>query len=381
MTRIRTTHTGSLPRPRDLSELLIAKDREGAQSDLAEPVRTAVRDAVAQQAEAGIDVVSDGEMGKVSYATYVTERLSGFEGESEFVSRRRPEMEAHPDFAERWRALVGKVNPRFPACVGPVQVKDRAAVAVDIANLKDAAAAAGVSRDDRLFMTAASPGVIAHFFANKHYSSRETFLTALAEAMRFEYEAITSAGITLQIDCPDLAMSRHSVFADSSLEEFRREIALNVEALNHAVSAIPAERMRMHICWGNYDGPHDYDVPLRDIVDVILKAKPSGLVLESSNPRHGHEWRVWEDRRLPEGKYIVAGVVETTNNFVEHPEVVAQRLVNFGRVVGRDALMAGSDCGFGTVVADVSLVAPTIVWAKLRALHDGAALASRELER
>jgi 5-methyltetrahydropteroyltriglutamate--homocysteine methyltransferase len=374
MARIRTTHTGSLPRPGDLADILTAHDRGEEAPELEARVRRAVADVVRAQSDAGIDVLNDGEMGKIGYATYVKERLTGFGGESHWAARRRPELEDHPDWAERWAARLDRRAITAPSCTDDVRLADADAVLRDIATLKDAAATAGVSHD-RLFMSAASPGVIAHFFGNEHYPSREAFLGALAEAMRSEYEAIAAAGITLQLDCPDLAMSRHSVFADLTLDEFRREAALSVEALNHAVAGIPAERMRLHVCWGNYEGPHDHDVALRDIVDVVLRAKPAGISIEGCNPRHGHEWRVWEDVPLPDGRYLVPGVIDSTNNYVEHPELVAQRLLSYARIVGPDRVVGGSDCGFGTF-ATTATVVPSITWAKLRSLVDGARLAT-----
>ncbi len=374
-----TTHTGSLPRPSRLAQLLIARDRGDERAGLEDAVQEAVMDVVRRQVEVGLDLVSDGEMGKVGYAWYVRDRLTGFDGEADWPGRRRPEMDAHPDFAERWEAQLDRGSLTAPACNGEVRVKDAEAVHRDIALLKAAAARAGVALD-RLFMTAASPGVISHFFTNQYYRSREAYLVALAEAMRPEYEAIAAAGIVLQIDCPDLAMSRHSVFADRTLDDFRREAELSVEALNHAVAKIPADRMRMHVCWGNYEGPHDYDVPLRDVVDVILRAKPAGIAIEAANPRHGHEWRVWEEVRLPEDRYLIPGVIDSTNNYVEHPELVAQRLLNYCRVVGPDRVVGGSDCGFGTFAGRHTVV-PTVTWAKLRSLVQGAELAARELAR
>lgn len=379
MARIRTTHTGSLPRPPDLVESLVAKERGETAAGLETRVRSAVAEIVRRQAEIGLDLVNDGEMGKIGFAMYVKDRLAGFEGETRWVGQRRPEMEDHPDFAERWRATVNTTIMSPPACSGDIRLKSVEDVQRDLANLKEAAAAAGVG-EDRLFMTAPSPGVISHFFANLHYPNREAYLAALAEAMRTEYETIAQSGILLQIDCPDLAMSRHSMFSDLSVEEFRREAATNVEALNHAVSGIPAESMRMHVCWGNYEGPHDHDVELRQIVDVVLRAKPAGISLEACNPRHGHEWRVFEEVRLPEGRYLVPGVVDSTNNYVEHPELVAQRLLNYARVVGAGSVIGGTDCGFATV-ATMSVVAPTIAWSKLGSLVEGARLASEELGR
>src|SRR5215471_15330022 len=377
MARIRTTHTGSLPRPGDLADLLTAHDGGEAVPELATRVREAVNDVVRRQSDVGIDVLNDGEMGKIGYATYVKERLTGFGGESQWASRRRPELEDHPDWAERWAARLDRRAITAPSCTGDVRLADPGAVLRDIATLKDAATAAGISHD-RLFMSAASPGVIAHFFGNEHYPTREAFLAALADAMRHEYEAIAAAGITLQVDCPDLAMSRHSVFAELTVEEFRREASLSVDARNHAVARIPAERMRLHLCWGNYEGPHDHDVALRDIVDVVLRAKPAGISIESCNPRHGHEWQVWERVSLPDDRYLVPGVIDSTNNYVEHPELVAQRLLNFARVVGPERVVGGSDCGFGTF-ATTATVVPTVTWSKLRSLVDGARLASEAL--
>ncbi len=377
MSRIRTTHTGSLPRPEDLARLLDAADQGQDAPGLDARVAAAVADVVAREAGTRLGLVNDGEMGKIGYATYVKERLTGFEGESTFAARRRSDLEEHPDFLERWAARLDRGAIPAPACTGGVRLRDGDAVHREIATLQAAAADAGVP-GERLFMTAASPGVISHFFDNSHYPSREAYLAALADAMRAEYEAIAGAGITLQVDCPDLAMSRHSVFADLTLEEFRRQAALNVEALNHAVERIPPERMRLHLCWGNYEGPHDRDVPLKDIVDVVLRARPAGISVEACNPRHGHEWRVWEDVALPDGRYLVPGVVDSTNNYVEHPELVAQRLLNYARIVGPDRVIGGSDCGFGTF-AHTSTVVPTVTWAKLRSLVEGADLASREL--
>ena len=377
MGRIRTTHTGSLPRPADLAGLLTAHDRGERAPGLETRVRAAVEDVLRLQADAGLDLVNDGEMGKIGYATYVKERLTGFNGESRWATRRRPELEDHPDWAERWAARLDRGAIAAPACSGDVRLADPDAVLRDIATLKAAANAAGVSHD-RLFMSAASPGVIAHFFGNEHYATREAFLAALADAMRSEYEAIAAGGIMLQVDCPDLAMSRHSVFAGLTLEEFRREATLSVEALNHAVASIPADRMRLHVCWGNYEGPHDHDVPLRDIVDVVLRARPAGISIEGCNPRHGHEWRVWEDVPLPEDRYLVPGVIDSTNNYVEHPELVAQRLLSYARIVGPDRVIGGSDCGFGTF-ATTATVVPSVTWSKLRSLVDGARLASGTL--
>lgn len=377
MARIRTTHTGSLPRPADLAGLLHRHDRGEEAPGLQERARAAVAEIVRRQADVGLDLVNDGEQGKIGYSTYVRERLTGFEGDSEQPARLQQEFEDHPDFAERMAARRTAIST--PACTGEVRVRDHDAARRDVANLTAAAKAAGVT-PDRLFLTAASPGVISMFFANHYYPTREAFLTAVAEAMRDEYRAITDAGITLQLDCPDLAAGRHALFSHMSLEEFRREAALNVEALNHAVRDVPAERLRLHVCWGNYDGPHDHDVPLRDIVDLILRAKPAGISLEAANPRHGHEWRVWADVSVPDGRYLIPGVVESTNNFVEHAELVAERLLRYARVVGPERVVAGSDCGFATF-AGMGAVVPSVAWSKLASLVEGARIASMELGR
>lgn len=375
--RIGTTHTGSLPRSADLADMLIKRDRGEVVPEFNDRVRAAVTETVKRQAELGLGMINDGEQSKIGYAMYVKDRLTGFDGEAQWLGRRRPEMDAHPDFAERWQATTDGNVLRAPACSGPIRAKSPDDVRSDIANLKASADVAGVPTN-RLFMTAASPGVISHFFANQYYPTREAFLGALADAMRAEYETIVDSGILLQIDCPDLAMSRHSVFADLTVEEFRHQAALNIEALNHAVERIPAERMRMHVCWGNYEGPHDYDVALKDIVDVVLRAKPAGISLEACNPRHGHEWQVWESVPLPDGKYLVPGVIDSTSNYVEHPELVAQRLLNFARLVGPECVVAGGDCGFGTL-GKTANVAPSITWSKFRSLVEGADLASKEL--
>lgn len=377
MSRILTTHTGSLPRPDDLAQMIFDRDDGGTVEGIEERVRRAVRDIVAEQVEAGVDLVNDGEQGKVGYSTYVKDRLTGFDGEAERPAVRRPEMEEHPDFAQRWATQLGAVRLRAPACTGEIRLRDPDAVHRDIDNLRAAAKEAGVE-GGRLFMSAASPGVVSHFFANHHYPGREAFLAAIAGAMREEYRAIVEAGITLQLDCPDLAMSRHSMFADRTVEEFRTEVQLGVEALNHALDGLPPERLRMHVCWGNYEGPHTHDVELRDIVDIVLRARPNGISVEACNPRHAHEWQVFEDVELPEGKYLIPGVIDSTNNYVEHPDAVAQRLVRYADVVGAERVVGGSDCGFGTFTG-MATVAPSITWAKLRSLAEGARRASATL--
>jgi 5-methyltetrahydropteroyltriglutamate--homocysteine methyltransferase len=354
---------------------MIVRHEQGDEpAGMAERVAAAVDEALRLQLQAGLDVVNDGEQGKAGYSTYVKDRLTGFEGASKLLGG-LPELEDHPDYAERFAAFSREMTVVTPACTGPVRLRDPDAVQRDIGNLLAAAKKAGVEKD-RLFMTAASPGVIAFFFDNQFYANREEYLADIAAAMRPEYEAIAQAGIRLQLDCPDLAMAHHTIFASSGLEEFRRQIALNVDALNDATRTISPERMRMHVCWGNYEAPHTHDVALGDIADIVLGARPAGLSIEASNPRHGHEWRVFEDIRLPEGKYLIPGVIDTTTNFVEHPDLVAQRIDRYASTVGAERVMAGTDCGFGTFVG-LAQVAPTIAWAKLRSLVEGAQVASR----
>jgi len=282
-------------------------------------------------------------------------------------------MEDHPEWAKRWLEMVGRAALKRPACNGPVALADPEAVERDIAALKAAA-----SESDQLFMSAASPGVIAVFFGNDYYPSHEAFVAALADAMRHEYRTIIDAGITLQVDCPDLAMSRHSSFADKSVEEFRRALRVNIEALNSALTGVPPQRVRIHVCWGNYAGPHTYDIPLCEIVEILFEANAAGLSVEGANPRHAHEFAVFDEVKLPDGKYLIPGVVDSTTNYVEHPELVAQRIVNYAQRVGRDNVMAGSDCGFATS-APMEMVVPSVVWAKLKAMAEGAAIASSRL--
>jgi 5-methyltetrahydropteroyltriglutamate--homocysteine methyltransferase len=351
--------------------MLVARDAGEHVAGFEDAVSAAVNDVVVRQAAVGIDVMGDGEQGKQGYSTYVQDRLTGFEGESSGFGD-LPELRDHPDYGPLMAGLLQSVHISTPACVAPIRLKDASAVKRDVDRLLSAADAAGVPHD-RLFMTAASPGVIAFFFADLHYGDREAYLGAIAEAMRPEYESIVEAGIGLQLDCPDLAMARHLQFADLGLEQFRREIALNVEALDTAVRSLPAERLRMHVCWGNYEGPHHHDVSLYDIVDVVLGVKPNGISVEASNPRHGHEWRVFEDVTLPDGKYLIPGVVDSTSNFIEHPALVAQRLERYVSLLGADRVMAGTDCGFGTFVG-LAQVAPSIAWAKLLTMVQGAAL-------
>ena len=367
---ILTTHTGSLPRPPELLDALQCRDRgEGDGERLDEQVRAAVADVVRRQADAGVSVVNDGEAGKIGYATYVKERLDGFGGEAGMAGL-LADMAEFPDYMRR---VVSGVDFAMPACVGPVSYRGLNAVRADIANLQ--AALDGADVEDA-FLSAASPGVIAVFLQNQHYPSHEEYVFALADAMKVEYDEIHRAGIVLQLDCPDLAMSGHML--GESLDDFRARARVNVEALAHATRDIPPDAMRMHLCWGNYEGPHHHDVALRDIIDIAFEARPAAISFEAANPRHEHEWTVFEDIELPEGKVIIPGVLDSTTNFIEHPKLVAQRLVRYGKLVGPENVMAGSDCGFATFASFLT-VDPGITWAKLRAMAEGAALASREL--
>ena len=372
--RFLTTHTGSLPRPEDLIRTMFAKE-EGVPVDavaLTARIRAAVAEAVGKQAAAGIAVVNDGEMSKPSYATYVKDRLTGFGGASHPLQYQ--DLVDFPGMARRVFGDPGRARRKTPACTGPIAVRDPAAASADADALR--AALAGVTAEEG-FMSAASPGVISLFFKNEHYPSHETYLFAIAEAMRHEYEAVARAGFVLQIDCPDLAMGRHIQYAGLSTEEFRKAARLHIEALNHALANVPADQARVHLCWGNYEGPHHYDVPLADILDVVFTARPNGISFEASNPRHAHEWRVFERIKPPAGKVLIPGVIDSTTNFIEHPELVSERIGRYATLLGRDNVIAGTDCGFGTWVGQ-SAVDPDIVWAKLAALAEGARLASRE---
>jgi 5-methyltetrahydropteroyltriglutamate--homocysteine methyltransferase len=371
--RFLTTHTGSLPRPPELVQLLAARERGEIGADaLAGPVEQAVRNIVGRQVQAGVDVVNDGEMGKPSYSGYVRDRLTGFEGEGEQVPI--ADFMQYPSYAERWVRENASEAGQFlsqPACVADIRVKDPDAVHRDIANLRKALE---LVTAEEAFMTAAAPGVVGVFFANRHYPSREAYLGAIGDAMRHEYEAIVDAGFLLQLDCPELALGRHIQFADLTLDEFRREARASVQALNDATANIDPDRMRMHLCWGNYEGPHHLDVELKDIIDIVLEARPNGISIEACNPRHEHEWAVFEDVRLPDGKLLIPGVIDSTNNYIEHPELIAQRLLRYARLVGRENVIAGSDCGFATAAGILS-VDPAITWAKFESMREGARLA------
>ena len=374
--RILTTHTGSLPRSPNLQELLREREeRRELDSGLFDAeVRRAVADVTAKQQETGIDVVNDGEQGRGQYATYVKERLTGFEGERAVRTRPRLDDTDFPEFAATQTHLSSRSMPQ-PACTGPISWKDWAAAQRDIDTFKQVSANIPV---EEVFMTAASPGVIANFLPNEYYPTEEAYLYGLAEVMKDEYNAIVNAGLVLQIDCPDLAMTRVSQFSHLSVDEFKKVVELHVEVINYALAGIDPERMRLHLCWGNTEGPHHHDIPLKEIVDLALKARPVGLSFEGANPRHAHEWKVWQDVRLPEGKVLIPGVLDTTTNFIEHPELVAQRIVNYANMVGRENVIAGSDCGFGTS-AWGRKVETNIVWAKLASMVEGARLASQEL--
>ena len=375
--RILTTHTGSLPRPKPLAEMLVGKDR-GEPYDvaaLAAAVRTAVKDIVRRQVETGIDIVDDGEMSKPGYSTYIADRLTGFDGHAP----RKPPLDTvgYPDFAAAMARMTGPQTLRRAVCVGPVSLRDRAPIDDDIANLSDAVEEAGAGA---AFMTTASPGLVSAFQPNDYYPSHDDYIEAVAAAMETEYAAIHRAGFALQLDCPDLAMAHHTGFQDLSEHDFLYRAERHVEALNHAVRKIPAKAMRLHICWGNYEGPHDHDIPLAKVAPILLNAKPAALVIEAANPRHEHEWSLWRQLKLPEDKVLIAGVIDTSTNYVEHPELVAERLQRFADVVGRERVVAGTDCGFGTF-AGFGKIDPAIAFKKLRALVEGAAIASERLWR
>jgi 5-methyltetrahydropteroyltriglutamate--homocysteine methyltransferase len=339
---------------------------------LAAGVRAAVADVVQQQRAIGIDVINDGEQGRSQYAAYVKERLTGFEGERLIRARPRLGDTDFPDYVATHQSSTAMPQP---ACTGPIAWRDKEAIQQDIANLK---AAVGVHQVEEVFMTAASPGVIANFLPNEYYPTEEAYLYALAQVMKDDYRAIVQAGLLLQIDCPDLAMTRVTQFADLSVDEFKDVVALHVDVLNSALEGLPPERLRLHLCWGNYEGPHHYDVPLREILPIVLKARPVGLSFEGANPRHAHEWKVWQEIRLPDEKVIIPGVLDSTTNFIEHPELVAERIVRYAEVVGRERVIAGTDCGFGTS-AWGRKVESKIAWAKLQSMVEGARLASKAL--
>jgi 5-methyltetrahydropteroyltriglutamate--homocysteine methyltransferase len=374
MARIATTHVGSLPRSQKVVDFLFARERGETYDEAAfdATMTEAVDATVARQVSVGIDIVSDGETSKISYATYVKDRYDGFAGDS---PRNAPaDLKMFPSFLDRLARSGGTPQYARPMCVGEVRSKGLGELEKDIANLKAAMTKHGVARG---FMNAASPGVISLFLPNRHYSTRDAYLAALADAMKAEYEAIVANGLDLQLDCPDLALSRHMLFATMSDDDFVKIAETHVAALNHALRDVPQEKVRVHICWGNYEGPHVCDIDMAKVLPVLMKARARYVLFETSNPRHGHEWAVFRDRRreIPEDRVLVPGVVDTTTNFVEHPELVAQRLERFTSVFGKERVIAGSDCGFGTF-AGFGAVDPEIAYAKLRTLRDGADIAA-----
>jgi len=372
--RILTTHTGSLPRTRKLVELLLANEKNPGRrhDELMAGVREAVADVVRKQVECGLDIINDGEQGRTDYTVHVLGRLSGFEGESA-----PPMGTGEPEFPELAEILKQFASPfqHRPACSGPVVWKDWPAAEADIRIAKEAVADA---KCVDVFMTSPSPGQIARYLKNRYYKTDEEYIFALADVMRREYKAIVEAGLILQLDCPDLAMLRHMVYPDLPLADYRKIIVTNVAALNHAVRDLPPERMRMHVCWGSTVAPHHTDVEFKDIVDIVLSGRPHAVSFPAANGRHQHEWKIWRDVKLPEGKMIIPGVIDSTVNTVEHPEVVADRIVNFANVVGRENVIAGVDCGFGTFAGRVQ-VDTKIVWMKLQSLAEGARWASKQL--
>jgi 5-methyltetrahydropteroyltriglutamate--homocysteine methyltransferase len=373
--RILTTHVGSLPRSEAVTEVLFGREREEERDQVkdAAVIADAVAEVVRRQVEIGLDVVSDGETSKISYATYVARRFAGFDGDTP----REPgqDLVEFPALLRKLAERGATAKYRRPRCVAAVKLKDTGPLETDIGNLKAATAAAAPTG---AFMNAASPGVIALFQPNDYYRAQGEYLEALAAALQSEYEAIVAAGIILQIDAPDLAMGRHTMYRHRTLEEFELLAARHIEVLNHALRNVPAERVRMHVCWGNYEGPHHHDVPMERLLPIVLKAKPQGLLFESANPRHAHEWSVFRKAKIPPEKVLIPGVLTTTTNYIEHPELVAERIERFAGIVGRERVMAGTDCGFGTF-AGYGPVEPDIAWLKLRSLVEGAQLASQRL--
>ncbi len=376
MKRIETTHVGSLPRSEPLSKMLLARDKREPIDEAAFEtlLQQEIGAAVAKQADVGVSVVSDGELGKVGYATYITERLSGFGGHVE----RKPALDLAPlpELRRKLAHIMGAQEFTRAACTGQVKLVDLQPVHDDIRRFRAALDAHG--QGVRGFMNAASPGLITAFQPNQFYPSHEAYLADLVEAMRPEYEAIVAAGFDLQLDAPDLAMARHTGFQDLSEGQFLQRAAQNVDALNAATANIPKERMRMHLCWGNYEGPHDHDIPLTKVIDTVLAARPSQILFEAANPRHEHEWVVWRDARLPDDKVLVPGLIDSCSNYVEHPELVAQRLERFARIVGVERVIAGTDCGFGTFVG-YGKIDPAVAWKKFAALREGADIAAARL--
>ena len=378
MKKILTSHVGSLPRSQKVVDFIFARENEVKydQTEFDSVMSHAVEQTVLKQVEAGVDIVSDGETSKISYATYVKDRYNGFSGDSE---RNAPaDLKMFPGFLERLADDGGTPQYARPMCTGEISSKGQGELEKDIINLKTAMAKSGIERG---FMNAASPGVISLFLQNSHYKNRESYLAALADVMRQEYETIVAAGLDLQLDCPDLALSRHMLFNDLTDDQFVKVAEIHVAALNHALQNIPEEKVRVHICWGNYEGPHCCDIGMDKVFSTLMSAKAKYLLFETSNPRHAHEWKVFRDRKseIPENKVLVPGVVDTTTNFVEHPELVAQRIDRFVEIVGVDRVIAGSDCGFGTF-AGYGAVDPDIAYAKLKSLSEGSKIAAQRSE-
>jgi 5-methyltetrahydropteroyltriglutamate--homocysteine methyltransferase len=375
--RILTTHVGSLPRSQAVTDVLFARERDEVTDGpaAAAVIANAVAEVVRRQVGVGIDVVSDGEMSKISYATYIAERLSGFGGDTP----REPgqDLVEFPGLLKKLAERGATAKYRRPRCIAEIRIKNLAPLQEDLKNIRSAIAAAAPTE---AFMNAASPGVVALFQPNDFYPSQDDYLSALAEGLRVEYEAIVNAGILLQIDAPDLAMGRHTMYRERSLEEFEGLAARHIEVLNHALRNVPADRVRMHVCWGNYEGPHHHDVPMERLLPIVLKAKPQGLLFEAANPRHAHEWTVFESAQVPDDKILIPGLLATTTNYIEHPLLVAERIERFAHIVGRERVMAGTDCGFGTF-AGFGPVEPDIAYLKLQSLAQGAQIASRRLWR
>ncbi|MDY0067712.1 MAG: cobalamin-independent methionine synthase II family protein [Steroidobacteraceae bacterium] len=373
--RILTTHVGSLPRSQAVADVLFARDRGERLDEAAADatIAAAVKDVVQRQVQVGVDVVSDGEMSKISYATYIKERLTGFEGDTP----REPgqDLVEFPRILQRLAQTGATAKYARPRCVAEIRVKTSEPLTADLNHMRAAVAAA---KPAEAFLNAASPGVIALFQPNDFYRDADAYLEAVAEAMRVEYEAIVAAGFLLQIDAPDLAMGRHTMYRDRSIDEFLQRAARHIEVLNHALRNIPADRVRMHVCWGNYEGPHHHDAPLELLLPVIVKARVQGLLIEGANPRHAHEWSVFREQSIPDDKIIIPGVLSTTTNYIEHPLLVAERICRYAEALGRERVIAGSDCGFGTF-AGFGPVDPDVAYLKLRSLVEGADIATQRL--
>lgn len=373
--RILTTHVGSLPRPAELTALMHAKmeGRDYDEAAMAQAVLDARRDVIAKQVESGVDVISDGEVSKPSYVTYVTDRFSGFAGEAKGLGL--AEFVDYPETAEHIAADPGMQHATAPCCVDEVKLVDTQAVHKDIADFQDALQGFDYTE---AFMNAVSPGAISMYMLNQHYPDTETYLYALADAMKHEYKAIVDSGLLLQIDCPDIGCAAHLVYPDKTPEEIKRNVEMHIDVINYATADLPADRIRMHICWGNYLSTHHRDIELATIAPAVLRARPQGLLIEAANPRHAHEWAALAEVDIPDDKILIPGVLDSKTNYIEHPELVAQRLENYARLVGPERVMAGTDCGFGTLVG-MNWVSPRVVWAKLESMSQGARLASDKL--